>query len=137
MRKRWRHNARQSGEGGLIDELLRNVMATQHLKVKLAAHHVHNIVHIAILGSVAIFMLNNITPKSSMANYHPLHYLVKGSHCVNNLTQIAGRTADPWITPMVVGVGHASKVPVTCEPGLPQARGPTHGRCHGAPRHEV
>jgi hypothetical protein len=76
MRKRWRHNARQSGEGGLIDELLRNVMATQHLKVKLAAHHVHNIVHRAILGSVAIFMLNNITPKSSMANYHPLHYLV-------------------------------------------------------------
>ena len=70
MRKRWRHNARQSGEGGLIDELLRNVMATQHLKVKLAAHHVHNIVHRAILGSVAMFMLNNITPKSSMANYN-------------------------------------------------------------------
>ncbi len=70
MRKRWRHNARQSGEGGLIDELLRNVMATQHLKVKLAAHHVHNIVHRAILGSVAMFMLNNITLKSSMANYN-------------------------------------------------------------------
>jgi hypothetical protein len=37
MRKRWRHNARQSGEGGLIDELLRNVMATSLWQAERAA----------------------------------------------------------------------------------------------------
>lgn len=44
------------------------VMATQHIKIELAAHHVHNIVHRAILSSEAVFMLNHVTPKSNMAN---------------------------------------------------------------------
>src|SRR5262249_29179146 len=58
-------------------------------------------------------------------------------HCVNNLTQIAGRMADPWIAPMVAGVGHASGRSIACESGSPQRRGPAHGRRGGAPGHEV
>jgi hypothetical protein len=58
-------------------------------------------------------------------------------HCVSNLTQLAGRTADPWIAPMVAGVDHASKRSIACESGSPQRRGPAHGRRGGAPGHEV
>src|SRR5262245_24309712 len=58
-------------------------------------------------------------------------------HCVSNLTQLAGRTADPWIAPTVAGVDHASKRSIACESGSPQRRGPAHGRRGGAPGHEV
>src|SRR5262249_24110494 len=61
------------------------------------------------------FCLSTTTTLDFSNRSRLLNYLVKGSHCVNNLTQIAGRTADPWITPMVVGVRHASKVPVSGE----------------------
>src|SRR5262245_20059678 len=45
--------------------------------------------------------------------------------------------ADPWIAPMVAGVGHASGRSIACESGSPQRRGPAHGRRGGAPGHEV